>query len=198
MGHNLSRESQRRLERQQRAEALAKLLVPGWTLNIEATKFVEVPTLLGSWQRGQRILLRCAKRDCRRRVELDLRAAIDAGLGDRQVADILGVLTCRHWTGCALKFEHATYPKGVPLISTIEHRDVLIAVACDGCAARLLLPPIRVIERLIETGRGNAATGLLELGQKVRGPCRKCGGRRFTSALIWPDARGTKAAINKI
>lgn len=188
MGANLSIESRRRIKRQQRAQELSKLLVPGWALNAEATSFVEIPTLLGCWQRGQSILLRCAKRDCRRRVELDLRAAIDAGLGDRRVADVLTLLTCRHWSGCALKFEHATYPIGVPLISMLEHRDILIAIACNGCTARSLLPPLRVIERLIATGRGTAATGLIELAQKVRGPCRKCGGRRFSTTLVWPNA----------
>lgn len=150
---------------------------------------------MGHWQRGQTVLLRCAKRDCRRRVELDLRAAIDAGLGDRRIEDVLAVLTCRHWTGCAIKFEHATYPKGVPLISTLTHRDALVAIGCDACAARTLLPPLRVIERLIASGRGNAATGLIELAQKVRGPCRKCGGRRFTTTLIWPSTRPTAQPV---
>ena len=188
MGHNLSLESRRRLERQMRATELSELLVPGWTLNGDATGFVDVPTVLGHWQRGQSVLLRCSKRDCRRRVELDLRAAVDAGLGDRTLPQTVALLACRHWSGCALSFQHATYPEGVPLISILAHPDALIAIACDGCAARTLLPPRRVIERLLATGRGNGATGILELGRKVRGPCRKCSGRRFTSTLVWPDS----------
>lgn len=198
MGANISLELRRRLERQERAKELSKLLVPGWTLNYDATGFIDAPTVLGHWQRGQTVLLRCSKRDCRRRVELDLRAAVDSGLGDRTLAQIVALLGCRHWTGCALGFQHATYPEGVPLISVLAHPDALVAIACDGCAARTLLPPRRVIERLLATGRGNGATGILELGRKVRGPCRKCSGRRFTSVLVWPGSPPRSAQPSKI
>jgi hypothetical protein len=184
MGHNLSRESQHRLERQQRADELSKLLVPGWTLNIEATGFVATPTLLGHWQRRETILLRCSKLDCRRRVELDLSSAIDAGFGDRSIAEAVQMLACRHWQGCALRFEHTSFREGVPLLSTLGDAQLLIAIACDGCAARTLLPPRRVIERLLAVGRGNGSTGIFEVGRKVRGPCRGCGGRRFTSDFV--------------
>ena len=198
MGANLSLESRHRLERQERAKELSKLLVPGWTLNAAATGFVDVPSVLGHWQRGQSVLLRCSKWDCRRRVELDLRTAVDAGLGDRTLPEIVALLGCRHWSGCALSLQHATYSEGVPLISVLAHPNALISVACDGCAARTLLPPRRVIERLLATGRGNGATGIFELGRKVRGPCRKCSGRRFTSTIVWPGSPLKPAGPPKI
>lgn len=190
MGHNTSREKAERDRRTVSAAALRPLLVPGWTIAADGKGFAEIDSVLGASLRGQAVLFRCSGRDCRRRIELDLRATIDAGLGDRRPRDLVASLACRHWRGCALRLEHTTYPGGVPLIAFLAHADVLIAVSCTACPARTLLPPIRVIERLIAGGRGDGATGLLELGRKARGPCRRCGGRAFEGGVVWLKPTG--------
>jgi hypothetical protein len=97
------------------------------------------------------------------------------------------MLRCHHWSGCRLEETSATYEQGVPLVALLQHEDVLIAIACAACRGRALLPPREVIRRLRAAGRGDAATGVLELGKAVRGPCRRCTGRRFETQVIWPN-----------
>lgn len=159
--------------------------MPGWQLDRIKAQIAEIPTVLGHLQRGQQLLLRCQRKDCRRRCEVDLRSAIEAGLSDRPVKHLLEVLRCRHWDGCALDEYSAIYPNGVPLIAYLNHRDVLIAIACANCEARTLLPPREVIRRLRAAGRGDSNTGVHALAKAVRGPCRKCHHRQFTTDVVW-------------
>ena len=190
MGHNVSRSKQDEIRCSQRVAELKPFLVPGWQVDLSRSEIVDVKTVLGFYQRGQAVLLRCQRPDCRRRVELDLRAAVQAGHGDRTLPHLLHLLRCQHWSGCKLEEVSATYPKGVPLIGYLQHHDVLIAIACTGCEARLLLPPKAVIERLKQAGRGDGSTGVLELGLAVRGPCRKCGRQKFKADVVWPRVPG--------
>jgi hypothetical protein len=190
MGHNVSRGRREEIERKRRIAELTPLLVPGWQIDPGRLQPVEVRTVLGFYQRGQDLLLRCRRPDCRRRVEIDFHAAVQAGLGDRPPAHLLQLLKCRHWDGCALEEASAVYPGGVPLIAFLQHPDVLIAIACAGCGARLLLPPREVIRRLQAAGRGDGSTGVIELAKAVRGPCRKCSGRRFAAEIVWPKQAG--------
>ncbi|HEX8214728.1 MAG TPA: hypothetical protein VF582_04560 [Allosphingosinicella sp.] len=190
MGHNVSRGRQDEIERTRRLAELKPFLVPGWRIDTSKFQIAEVRTVLGYYQRRQEMLLRCKRSDCRRRVELDFEAAIHAGLGDRPPAHLLHLLKCRHWSGCQLEEISAIYPRGVPLVGFLQHPDVLIAIACGTCKARLLLPPREVIRKLRAAGRGDGSTGVLELAKLVRGPCRKCGGRRFAAEVVWPGRPG--------
>ena len=187
MGHNLSRERQDKLERDAQIAELQPLLVPGWTISSRSARIVEIKTVLGARQRGQVILLRCAAHDCRRRIEVDLDAAIGAGHADRAPEDLARLLACHHWGGCRLALATATYPHGVPLLAMLDSR-ALIAVTCVACGARLVLPPREMIARLAAAGRGDGATGLFSIGTRVRGPCRRCGRREFVSSILRPDA----------
>lgn len=186
MGHNVSRGRQDEIERQSRLAELKPFLVPGWRIDTSRLQIVEVRTALGHYQRGQEVLLRCRRADCHRRVEIDFRAAVHAGLGDKPLSHLLQRLRCDHWSGCQLEETAASYPRGVPLVGYLQHADVLIAIACTGCETRLLLPPREVIRRLQAAGRGDGSTGILGLGKAVRGPCRKCSGRSFAAEVVWP------------
>jgi hypothetical protein len=137
------------------------------------------------------MLLRCRRMDCHRRVEIDFRQAVHSGMGDQSTKHLIQLLRCGHWVGCQLEEVSASYPNGVPLVSYLNHKDVLIAVACEQCAVRILLPPRAIIARLMKAGTGDGSTGALELGGRVRGPCRQCGGRRFRTDVVWPKAPGT-------
>lgn len=188
MAHNVSRERQEQIEREKRLAELKPFLVPGWQLDRTKAQIVEVPTVLGHYQRGQQLLLRCRREDCRRRVEANLRSAIEAGLGDRPVTYLLEPLRCGQWDGCALVEVSATYPEGVPLVGFLAHRDALIAIACAHCGTRSLLPPREVIRKLEALKRGNGNTGLLALARAVRGPCRQCHRRQFVTGIVWGHA----------
>ena len=185
MAHNISQERHEQIERARRVAALKPFLVPGWRIDQVKAEIVPVPTVLGHYQRGQQLLLRCRREGCRRRTEVDLRSAIEEGLGDRPVQHLVDLLRCRHWSGCALEEYSAVYPKGVPLVGYLSHPDVLIAITCEGCGARSLLPPREVILRLKAAGRGDGNTGILALATAVRGPCRKCHRSRFTTQIVW-------------
>lgn len=76
----------------------------------------------------------------------------------------------------------------MPLVGYLCDPGALIALRCEGCGPTLTRGVEETIARLIATRRGNGATGVLELGQRVRGPCRKCQGRRFASAVVWAQA----------
>ena len=191
MSHNVSRGKKDQVEFSRRLAELTPLLVPGWQLDSGRLQIVAVKTVLGFHQRGQQMLLRCRRTDCHRRVEIDFREAVQAGKGDWPPNHLLHVLRCGHWAGCKLQEVSATYPNGVPLVGLITKADVLIAIICESCAARLLLPPCAVIARLKQAKRGDGSTGVLELGKRVRGPCRKCGAGRFRSELVWSKAAGT-------
>lgn len=193
VSHNVSRGRQDEIERSRRVGELQPFLVPGWQIDPGRLEIVEVKTVLGYHQRGQEMLLRCQRTDCRRRIEIDFRAAVHAGLGDRPVFHLHHLLRCHHWSGCRLEEVSATYSKGVPLVGYLKHRDVLIAIICTSCKARLLLPPQEVIKRLKAAGRGDGSTGVLELARAIRGPCRKCGLRRFECEVLWTKA-GVPAA----
>jgi hypothetical protein len=190
VGHNTSRTKREEIERQRRADELAQWLVPGWQVDRNRLEIVATETVLGYFQRGQEVLLRCRRTDCRRRVEVDLRSAIEEGHADQPLKHLIEVLRCRHWAGCQLAEVSAIYPEGVPLVAYLAN-DVLIAVTCEHCTTRILLPPRQMIARLTAAGRGDGATGVLKLGSVIRGPCRRCGTSRFRSEVIWPRAIGT-------
>ena len=191
MSHNTSRSKREEIERGLRISALKPFLVAGWRLNQVHARFETVETALGFYERGQEMLLRCQRRECRRRVEVDFRSALQAGHGDLPIKEVIQLLRCRHWGGCELAEVSAIYPNGVPLVAYLNEPDILVAITCIGCSTRLLLPPAKVIERLVQAGIGDGSTGILRLGQVVRGPCRKCGGRRFSSETVQPKAAGT-------
>lgn len=185
MAHNVSLERQQQIERKKLLAELEPFLEPGWQLDLAKLQIVPLPTVLGHYQRRQKLLLRCRREDCRRRIDVDLRGAIEAGLSDRPVKHLLERLRCGHWADCALTEVSATYPGGVPLVGFLQHRDALIAIICANCDARSLLPPREVIRRLKAAGRGDGNTGILALGRAVRGPCRKCGMSRFVTEVVW-------------
>jgi hypothetical protein len=191
VSHNTSRSKRGRIDSNRRLAELKPLLVPGWQIDPAKLEIIAVPTVLGFCQRGQEMLLRCRRPDCHRRVEIDFREAVQAGKGDWPPSHLIHILRCGHWAGCKLYEVSSTYPNGVPLIGLLAQADVLIAIVCEACAARLLLPPQAVIVRLKQAGRGDGSTGVLEVGKRVRGPCRKCGAGRFMSELVWPKAPGT-------
>ncbi len=184
MGHNVSRDRKDRIERERELERLEPLVVPGWQIDRARVRIVEERTVLGFHQRGQQMLLRCRRDDCRRRAEIDFHRAVLAGHGGRPVADVVAMLRCRHWDGCRLEEASAIYPEGVPLVGFLQDANVLIAIACAGCDVRLLLPPELVIQRLKAAGRGDGSTGLHRVATAVRGPCRRCGGRRFSVDVV--------------
>ena len=191
MSHNVSRNKQVKTVHARQLAELKPLLTPGWQIDPSSLEVVPVATVLGFYQRGQEMLLRCRRLGCHRRVEVDFREAVHAGKGDWPPHHLVHALRCGHWSGCKLHEVSATYPNGVPLIGLVSKAEVLIAIICEACAARLLLPPIAVITRLKQANRGDGSTGVLELGKRVRGPCRKCGARRFRSELVWAKAPGT-------
>lgn len=191
MSANISRSRSQEMQREKRLAELKPFLVPGWQINPSSLQIVAVKTVLGFYQRGQEMLLKCRRRDCHRRVEVDFHAAVQAGKGSQSPQHLIHELLCGHWHGCGLEEVSAIYPKGVPLVSYLNDKDVLIAIACEQCPARLLLPPRTVIERLRQAERGDGSTGILELGRRVRGPCRQCGGRKFRSEVISANAPGT-------
>lgn len=195
MGHNLSLERRRKLETDAGVDRLRPFLVPGWRIDGRKLAFVEIGTVLGARQRRQSVTLRCATSECRRRVEVDLDAAIAAGHADRPAAELPRLLACAHWGTCRLTMVAMTYPDGVPLVGLVGS-GALVGIACTRCESRAVLPPPAVIARLVTAGVGDASCGVLEVGRRVRGPCRKCGGRSFASSVVWapsqPSPRSTK------
>jgi DNA-directed RNA polymerase subunit RPC12/RpoP len=117
-------------------------------------------------------------------VEVEFKGAVQAGLGDRPLSHLIHCLRCQHWAGCGLEEASAVYPLGVPLVAFLNEEDTLIAIVCEACGARVLLPPRAVIDRLKRAGTGDGSTGVLELGKRVRGPCRQCRATRFRSEII--------------
>jgi hypothetical protein len=192
VGHNTSKQKRKEIEQNRIVAELSQWLVPGWRVDRNRLQIVTVDTVLGHFQRGQEVLLRCRKRGCFRRVEVDLRSAIEEGHADKSLRDLIAILRCGHWCGCEIEEVHALYPDGVPLVSYLNHPDVLIAVTCEHCGTRLLLPPRQMIARLKKAGRGGGSTGVLKLGTVVRGPCRKCGTSLFRSETVWPKQPGNR------
>ncbi len=192
MGHNTSREKREAYARQGAINELRQWLVPGWQIDQARVHVLPIDTALAYLQRRQQVLLRCSRPDCRRRVEIDFKSAIEDGRADHNLKQLIAALSCHHWAGCQLHEVHAIYPHGVPLVAYLDGQNaVLIAVTCEGCSARVVLPPRQMITRLRQAGRGDASTGVLELGQAVRGPCRRCGLAKFRSELIQGKAPGT-------
>jgi hypothetical protein len=188
VAHNTSLEKQQSIARDWRVAELRPFLEPGWRIDRLRGEIEEVPTVLGHYQRGQQLVLRCKLPDCTRRAEVDLRAAIEAGLGERPIKQLLEHLRCGHWRGCALDQASAIYPGGVPLLAYLRHPNAMVAIACNGCGARMLLTPRDVILRLKASGRGDGNTGILTLAKAVRGPCQRCHRRQFTTEVVWLKA----------
>ena len=185
VAHNISRPKQEENDRQRRVAALGPYLVPGWQIDQAGRRIIEIKSILGACQRGQQIVFRCQRKDCRRRIELDLVGAVRAGLGDRTEIDLMGMLRCRHWENCGLQEAQALYPKGVPLVAYVTDTSALIAMTCGRCRRRALLPATKMIDRLIRSQKGDASTGIIELAAKASKPCRACGHRTFESSIEW-------------
>ena len=176
MGHNISQD---RLDREEITSVVAELhayLVPGWTIDVRRRAIVPIETVLGALHRRQEVTFRCGRRDCHRRVEVDLRSTAAAGLGHESMLALRDRLRCQHWRGCELRLPIATYPHGTPLIGYIG-QGMLVAIICARCRHRVTASPEAVIGRLAAAGRGSGATGILDLAGLVRGPCRGCGSR---------------------
>lgn len=188
MGQNISRARQEALAEKQRLLSLARHVVPGWTLQLSPERIVPTRDLLGALQRGQKLLYRCERPDCGRRVEPDLDGLVRAGHGHQTPGWLTHLLECRHPLGCRLKLSAEIYPLGVPLVGYLCDPEALIALKCEACGLTLTRGVQETIDRLIATGRGSGATGVLELGRRARGPCRRCNGRRFSSAVLWTRA----------
>lgn len=183
MGANVSRAKQVSIAEDRRLGEVTRYGAPGWRLVLgKRPTFEADKSLMGFRQRGQSVLFRCNRRDCGRRVEPDLEALVRSGHGNLTTAHLHGALRCGHPLGCELAYPIETYPLGVPLIAFVGHDDVMITITCEGCQRAVTLPVGKMIDRLIATRRGDAATGINELGKRVRGPCRSCGGRAFTSS----------------
>ncbi len=181
MAHNQSRQKRDEAARAARAKALAPFLEPGWRIDRIRGEIVAIDTVLASYQRGQTLLLWCRRADCRRRCEVDLKAAIKAGLGERPLRDVIGALRCQHWEGCAIEENGLVYPGGVPIVHYLNDDDAMIGIECTNCRKRTLLAPAEVIRRLKESRGGDGNTGIIALGKVIRGPCRKCGASEFAT-----------------
>ncbi len=186
MSHNLSRRRITELQHQQARQELAPYAAPGWELSADVTAYRETPTVLGAWQRKQKTTAGCRSHHCARRCDIDLKTAIDAGLAQENIIELVRYLRCNHWKGCGILPPQLAYPRGVPLIAYLTDPTVLVEICCAKCSNKTGLPSRRIIDKLVSYGRGNSATGINDLGARIRGPCRKCGTRCFTARYIWP------------
>lgn len=100
-------------------------------------------------------------------------------LAEQPIAAAAEALRCKHWRGCGLALQPAVYPAGPPLISLVDQEDTMIEIGCRTCGGAALRTPEQVIRQMRGAGTGDGKTGLNELGDLIRGPCRKCGGTRF-------------------
>lgn len=160
-------------------------MVPGWRLELSPERIVPTPDLLGALQRGQKLLYRRERPDGGRRVEPDLDGLVRAGHGHQTPGWLTHLLQCRHPFGCRLKLSAETYPQGVPLVGYLCDPEALIALRCEGCGLTLARSVEETIKRLRAAKRGDGATGITELGRRVRGPCRRCKGSQFRAELRW-------------
>lgn len=118
VGDDTSHDRKADLERGRRFAELTPHLVPGWRVDPIRGRIVPVGTVLGAYQRRQSVLLRC-----RRRVELDLRGAVEAGYGDHPTGWLVERLRCGHWQGCRLgrADEDAERPEHGPWQGFVRH-----------------------------------------------------------------------------
>lgn len=144
-------------------------------------RFKPQDTILGMFRRGQSLVLRCGRSDCRRRVEVDLADAVHGGVGHYRPGELVERLRCQHYRGCRLEEVVASYAEGVPLVAYINSGR-LILIRCIGCRLEVALPAEKVIDRLQSEKRGNSATGILLLARTIRGPCKRCRGTTFETS----------------
>jgi hypothetical protein len=81
VGHNTSKQKRREIEQDCIVAEFSQWLVPEWQVDRSRLQIVTIDTVLGHCQRSQEVLLRCRKRDCHRRVEVDLRGEQASGGG---------------------------------------------------------------------------------------------------------------------
>lgn len=160
-----------------RVQRLLELLPEGWTL--EGERFTPVDTAAGARARGQTLIAGCGRFDCRRRVAFDWEDLVRSPHKDTPFRELLDLLKCRHWRGCALELRTGLYPGGVPLISLVQHKDALIEIGCIQCPHVSRLSPAQVIDFLKRTKAGDGNTGVHVLGDTIRGRCPRCRGVRF-------------------
>jgi hypothetical protein len=184
MGHNVSRSKQASTAQDQRIADLARYAVPGWHVELGPERLVADATLLGALQRSQMLVYRCERPDCGRRVQPDLEALVRGGHGHLKAMELRSALGCGHPLGCGLKLFSETYPQGVPLVAYLRDPDAMVSVSCIGCRHAVTRTVPDTIDRLKTARRGDGSTGVLELAGRIRGPCRRCGCRRFTTTVV--------------
>jgi hypothetical protein len=74
-----------------------------------------------------------------------------------------------------------TEPRGVAL-GVYRAQSVGVRVTCRDCQLHHDWPLEAVEARLEARGVAGERVGIVELADHVRAPCRRCGGRRFTTA----------------
>jgi hypothetical protein len=188
MGANLSQQRQHDIARNRLLAELRPYLVPGWRLST-GLRFEPVPTLRGCLARGQEIVFRCGRRDCKRRVEVDLEAACRARLGEETPYALFHRFACRHYDRCGLRMSEE-WTGGEPLIALFQRPGAALRVACLACEHASLVTPRAVIDRLKALGTGDGATGVGRVAGCLRGCCRRCGSRKFeVEAVEVPPGR---------
>lgn len=190
MAHNTSLEKQEAEARRRRRAELEPLLAPGWRLTYD-NRLEAIDTPAGYHARGQTCLLRCERRDCNRRIALDLLSAVRSGLGDTPIVEAAHRLQCGHWEGCKLRIVDRSYPQGVPLAWFALQPDHLLVLICDMCGKRITMEPRDTILRLKRSGVGDGGIGLHQLPGLARRPCKGCGRRKFSADWQTPPAPGT-------
>ena len=159
----------------EKRQRLLELLPAGWILVDHRP--VEVDTPVGYLVRRQAVFVRCSR--CRRRTPLDLEDLARSPLARQPVSAAVEALKCGHWRGCGLALQPATYPAGAPLVTLLTHPGMEIEIGCRYCDQVAFRTPEQVIRALIAARMGDGGTGMDELGDLIRGPCRKCGATRF-------------------
>ena len=88
----------------------------------------------------------------------------------------------------------STREPGVPLAHFLDdHPGVDVALSCDGCGAKRVLPMAGVVARLTARGRDPRTVGICEIAELVEQPC-KCGKRAWSTRPQWPPAQGAAHA----
>ena len=166
----------------------------GWLWN--GSRLVADDTVEGAIARGLTVVGACRLRpECTRSVRLDLEWLAYNGHAREPLHDV----RCRY-EGLRLPRCEMTWiesrPAGAPLQCFVADPNTWLSVQCEGCGVARPFTFERMIRALETARRGDGNTSVRAVGERLRRPCKDCGGVRWRVEIVREHAPG--AGSNKL
>ena len=154
---------------------------PGFELSGDYWRGTSTPA--GILIRGGILKGRCQTAECSRRVTADLEWWVIHGLGEASLHfDVQPAYQCSR-IRCRFSFDPETYPHGLPFLLGLK-KGGRIRITCGHCQRSTEIETTEFVRQIVKAGVGTATSSFVEIGRRLRRPCRGCGYAKWSVGAV--------------